>query len=183
MTASKDSNAPLKQAGEDLFNFAIEREDTKWLMARLPAEAQIQPATAEYELQILKIISVGWSIAYFLEEWPQKQGLETAFWEAVREFAQGLSTTTELMIGEDIDYFQTLKDRLDLYLEALRRAPEASNATEVIGPEFACACGNRDDLFTAFTGSRMFSETTRRVREYLQSLDLEAIARDDVLRH
>ena len=183
MTAPEDNNTPLQQAAADLFHFAIEREDTKWLMARLPAEAQIKPATVEYELQILKIISVGWSIAYFLEEWPQKERVETAFWEAMREFSQGLSTTTELMIGEGIDYFQTLKDRLDRYLAALRRMPEAANAAEVIGPEFARACGNRDDLFTAFTGSRMFSETTRRVREYLQALDLEALARDDVQRH
>jgi hypothetical protein len=116
MTAPEDTSTPLQQAGEDLFNFAIEREDTKWLVARLPAEAQVRPAALEYELQILKIISVGWSIAYFLEEWPQKQSVETHFWEAMREFAQGLSTTTELMIGEDIDYFQTLKDRLDRYL-------------------------------------------------------------------
>jgi hypothetical protein len=61
--------------------------------------------------------------------------------------------------------------------------PEAANATEVIGPEFAEVCGHRDDLFTAFTGGRMFSETTRRVREYLQALDLEALARGDVQRH
>lgn len=183
MTVPPDTPAPLRKAGEDLFNFAIDREDTKWLMARLPAEADIKPATVEYELQILKIISVGWSIAYFLADWPQKEQLEACFWEAMREFAQGLSTTTELMIGQEIDYFQTLKDRLVEYVEALRRTPQAANATEVIGPEFASTCGNRDDLFTAFTGSRMFSETTRRVREYLDALDLATIDGGGFQRH
>jgi len=49
-----------KKAGEDLFNFAIDREDAKMLMAHLPEEADIKRSTVEYELQILKIISIGW---------------------------------------------------------------------------------------------------------------------------
>ena len=73
MAAAEATKSPVEQAGEDLFNFAIERDDTKWLMARLPAAADIKPATVEYELQILKIISVGWSISYFLEEFRQKK--------------------------------------------------------------------------------------------------------------
>ena len=105
MTTPEDSKTPLQQAGEDLFNFAIEREDTKWLVARLPAEAEVKPATVEYELQILKIISVGWSIPYFLANWPEKQRLIELFWQAVREFSGSLSTTTEMMTGQDIDYF------------------------------------------------------------------------------
>ncbi len=63
MSSSETAKSPLEQATEDLFSFAIERDDTKWLMTRLPAEADIKPATVEYELQILKIISVGWSIS------------------------------------------------------------------------------------------------------------------------
>lgn len=183
MHSPQETQATIDQAGEDLFNFAIDRTDTKWLVARLPEDAAIQPATVEYELQILKIVSVGWSIAYFLAEWPHKTPLENRFWEAVREFSQGLSATTEMMIGRDIDYFQVLKDRLDDYVEALRRTPQAANAAEVIGPRFASACGNGDDLFAAFTGSRMFSETTRRVREYLRGLDLETVAGGGAYRH
>lgn len=179
MTQPEETKSPLQQAAEDLFHFAIGRGDTKWLMARLPAEAGVKPATVEYELQILKIISVGWSITFFLEEWPQKNALATCFWEAVREFAQGLSTTTEMMTGQDIDYFQTLKDRLNAYVEALRLNPEADNPAEVIGPEFARTCGNRDDLFAVFTGGRMFSEATSRAREYLETLDLDAMGGDE----
>ena len=183
MTPPEDTQPPIEKAGEDLFNFAIDRADTKWLVARLPETAELKPATVEYELQILKIISVGWSIAYFLEEWPQKQSLETCFWEAVREFSQGLSTTTGMMIGQDIDYFQILKDRLATYVAALRRHPDATTPAEVIGSEFARACGNRDDLFAVVTGGRMFSEATRRVREYLQALDLGAIQGGDTPLH
>jgi len=174
MAPGEEKKSPIARAGEDLFHYAIEREDTKWLLKRLPAEAAIKPAAVEYELQILKIISVGWSISFFLEEWPEKQQLVEIFWEAVREFAQSLSTTTEMMTGQSIDYFQVLKDRLDGYLEALRSQPEAHNPEAVIGPEFARNCGNADDLFTVYTGGRMFNGVTGRVREYLQAVNLIA---------
>ena len=49
----------IEQAGEDLFNFAIDREDIKRFMEHLAEEADIKRATVEYELQILKMISVG----------------------------------------------------------------------------------------------------------------------------
>ena len=183
MAAAEAKKSPVEQAGDDLFNFAIERDDTKWLMARLPAEADIKPATVEYELQILKIISVGWSISYFLEEWPEKQQLVEIFWEAVREFSQSLSTTTEMMTGQDIDYFQTLKERLDNYLAALHGSPEAKEPAEVIGPAFARNCGNGDDLFTVFTGSRMFSAATSRVRQYLEAANLQMAGNGDATHH
>ena len=182
MAITEPTKSPVEQAGEDLFNFAIEREDTKWLMARLPAEAGVKPTTVEYELQILKIISVGWSISYFLAEWPEKQQLSGIFWDAVREFAGSLSSTTEMMTGQDIDYFQTLKERLDGYLDALQRHPEAKEPSEVIGMEFARDCGNPDDLFAVFTGGRMFSTTTTRVREYLDAANLQETG-DNTLLH
>jgi len=183
MAATEPTKSPVEQAGQDLFNFAIEREDTKWLMARLPAEAGVKPATVEYELQILKIISVGWSIAYFLAEWPEKQPLIEIFWGAVREFSDGLSSTTEMMTGQDIDYFQTLKERLDGYLDALQRHPEAKEPSEVIGAEFARVCGNVDDLFAVFSGGRMFSTATTRVREYLDAANLQETGDGTALPH
>lgn len=183
MATAEPTKSPVEQAGQDLFNFAIEREDTKWLTARLPAEADVKPATVEYELQILKIISVGWSISYFLAEWSEKQQLNEIFWDAVREFAGSLSSTTEMMTGQDIDYFQTLKERLDGYLDALQRHPEAKEPSQVIGAEFAHACGNPDDLFAVFTGGRMFSTTTMRVREYLDAANLQAAGNSAALPH
>ena len=43
----------------------MDREDVKDLVANLPEETDIRGVTVEYELQILKIISVGWSISYY----------------------------------------------------------------------------------------------------------------------
>lgn len=168
MKTSKKKKSDIEKIGEDLFNFAIDRDDVKWLMAHLAKEADIKRASVEYELQILKIISVGWSISYYLEDNPKKDQLLELYWKAVYEFSKSLSSTTELMIGQDIDYFQILKDRLDMYVGALAKKPDATEPAVVIGPEFARTCGNKDDIFTFMTGSKMFISTIGSVKEYLE---------------
>jgi len=172
MKNSEKKESKIEKAGGDLFNFAVNREDIKTLMGRLPEAADIKRVTVEYELQILKIISVGWGLAYCLENSPQKDQLVAYFWQAVFEFSKSVSTTTELMTGQDIDYFQILKDRLDMYLEALNKKPDVTEPVIVIGPEFAKACGNMDDVFTVMTGSRMFTATLGSVKEYLEEIKL-----------
>jgi len=162
----------IEQAGGDLFDYAVDREDVKWLMAHLAAEADIKRATVEYELQILKIISVGWSLSYYLASSPQKDQLMALYWAPIHEFSKSLSQTTEYMIGQDIDYFQILKDRLDMYVEALAQNPDALEPAGVIGPEFAKTCGNSDDIFTVMAGSKMFIATTTRVKDYLETIKL-----------
>jgi hypothetical protein len=96
----------IEKAGEELFNFAVDREDVKTLMAYLPAQAHIERGKVEYELQLLKIISVGWSISYFLQDWSRKNELAEVYWKAVHELSEGIYSTTGLMIGQNIDYFQ-----------------------------------------------------------------------------
>ena len=167
---------PLEKSPEfekiknDLFDFAVDREDIKWLMARLPEEANIERSSVEYELQILKIISVGWSISYCLEDNPLKNPILELFWMAIYEFSQQLSKTTSLMIDQEIDYFQILRDRLDMYLNALAQNPDTPVPAAVIGPEFARTCGNVDDIFTFMAGSKMFISATGRVRKYLEPI-------------
>ncbi|MCP4622343.1 MAG: hypothetical protein GY850_02315 [bacterium] len=173
MDKSEKNKSEIEKSGEDLFSFAIDREDIRALMAQLPEEADIKRNTVEYELPILKIISVGWSITYYLENSPQKNQLAELYWKAIHEFSQNLSSTTELMIGENIDYFQILKDRLDMYVEAMVKKPDAPEPAVVIGPEFARTCGNADDVFTVMTGSRMFIATIGSVKEYLERINLE----------
>lgn len=172
MGNSEEKKSGIDMAGEDLFNFAIDREDVKWLMAHLPEEADIKRGTVEYELQILKIISVGWSISYYLENDSQKNPLLDLYWKAVYEFSRSISSTTGLLIGHDIDYFEILKDRLDMYVDAMTRKPDAPEPAVVIGPEFARTCGNVDDVFTVMAGSRMFVTTISRVKEYLEAIEL-----------
>jgi hypothetical protein len=172
MEHSEEKKTGVEKAGEDLFNFAINREDVKTLMSRLPEAADIKRGKVEYELQILKIISIGWSISYYLENCAQKNQLLELYWKAVHEFSQSISTTTGMMIGNDIDYFQILKERLDMYLAAMNQKPDAPEPAVVVGPEFARTCGNVDDAFTVMTGSRMFIATIGSVKEYLETINL-----------
>ena len=160
----------VEQAGEDLFNYAIERDDIKYLLALLPPEAEVKPNKVDYELQILKIITVGWSISFHLREHPLKNVLGELYWQAVQEFSHTLSETTGLMIGQDIDYFVILKERLDMYVDALARKPGAQEAVEVIGPEFAGLCGDAEDIFTRMAGSKLFLNVTTRVKQYLETV-------------
>jgi hypothetical protein len=172
MENSKEKKSEIEQAGDDLLNFVVDREDIKWLMSHLPEAADIKRKTVEYELQILKIISVGWSISYYLESSPHKNQLLGLYWKEVYDFSQTISTATGHIIGHDIDYFQILKDRLDMYVDALAQKPDAPEPAVVIGPEFARTCGNAKDIFTFMTGSKMFIATINRTKEYLKTIKL-----------
>ncbi len=170
----KQENKPSKigQACEDLFNYAIDREDVKWLMENLAPEADIKRTAVEYELAILKIISVGWSLSYYIAGGPRKDELLNRYWTAINEFSGDLSKTTEMMTGRKIDYFDVLKERLNMYLNALEQHPDAQDPATVIGPEFAKTCGNADDIFSFMTGSKMFISAVCRVKEYLEAIKL-----------
>jgi hypothetical protein len=172
MTDRQNQASRVEQAGSDLFDFAIDREDVKWLMDRLPKTAAVKRPTVEYELQALKIITVGWCIAYQMAENQQKTPLLESYWGAVQEFCRGLNQTTELMIGQDIDYFSTLHARLDMYVKAIDNNPETQAPAAVIGPTFAYACGNAEDIFTSMTGAKMFAAVVSRVKAYLDAVAL-----------
>jgi hypothetical protein len=172
MEKPEKPKSKMEKVCEDLFNYAIDREDVKWLMAHLAEEADVNRATVEYELQILKIISVGWSLSYYLAGSPQKEELSNLYWTAVSDFSKDLSSTTKMMTGKKIDYFNILKERLDIYVKALEQHPDAQDPASVIGSEFAKNCGNADDIFTFMTGSKMFMSAVGRVKEYLEAINL-----------
>lgn len=172
MEPIETQKSPIEQAAYDLFNFAIDRTDIKEMMGGLHEQADVNRNTVEYELPLLKIITVGWSISYFINHGPYKKDVSEIFWNAVREFALGISDTTGLMTGTDIDYFQVIKDRLNLYVDAMNENTEAAEPAVVIGPEFAGACGNREDVFTVMTGARMFIATAGSVKSYLEEVKL-----------
>ena len=173
MENSCEPKSGIEQAAEDLFNFAVDREDVKVLVANLHETADIKRSSVEYELQILKIISVGWAISYYLENYPQKDLIGASYWQAIQDFSQNLSETFGLFVSQSIDYFQILKDRLETYVNALQQKPGAPEPAAVIGPEFAELCGNRNDVFTVLTGSKMFISTIGCVKQYIESLGIK----------
>jgi len=169
----EEKKSVVEIAGLDLFNFAVDREDIKTLIAHLPKETECKPEAVEYELQLLKIIITGWSISFFLGENPLRDELAESFWKSIHEFSGTLSESTQLMTGQDINYFQILKERLDMYVEALAEKPEATEPVAVIGPVFARVCGNADDVFAIMTGSKIFIITVASVKEYLEAIELQ----------
>ena len=156
-----------------MFDFATDRDDVKWLLSQLSNQTQAKPVTVDYELQILKIVCVGWSISYFMSGTPKKKAqLLELFWQSVNAYACNLSQTTGLMIGQDIDYFEILKVRLDHYVKIMAENSETTDPTATIGPAFAQQCGAVDDLFASITGAKMFSTTMNRVQRYLEAVKL-----------
>ena len=173
MNETKEQGTVIEQAVEDLFNYAVERDDIKWLMAQLPRETEVKPTSVEYELQILKIVGVGWGISYYVQGTPKRKStMMASYWRSINDFSKQLSETTGLMIGQDIDYFEILKERLDLYVKAMEADPEATDPAVLIGPVFAKQCGKADDLFASMTGTKLFANTIARVRQYLEAVKI-----------
>lgn len=176
--SDKPSNEPsesqfdLEEIKSDLVDFAVDREEIKFLLARWPDEAAARAPKVDYELQILKIIAVGWGLSYYLQQHPAREPLQELFWQAIQEFAAGLSETTGLMIGKDIDYFAILKERLDDYVSAMGRQSGEVDPSQVVAPEFARLCGDRDDIFAQMAGGKMFKNTLIRIKQYLEALKL-----------
>ena len=166
--AAKTNNATsLEKASENLVNFSVDRDDLNRIMAMLPEDEAINRVTIEYQIPLLKIVSVGWAIAYFMEKHPEKQALLESFWQAIDEFSQSLSDVTNLTTGADINYFHMIKERVDTYVQALNLQPEAQDPAAVIGPTFAGICNAADNVHVIMTGNRVFNAAIIGVKEYL----------------
>jgi len=169
MNATEKIDAWVARAGEQLFQFAIDRGDMQAILNSLPPTMQENRVALEYEIQLLRIISVGWAIAFFLADDRLKNPVGQYFWENIRAFAATLSSSASLTVGADIDYFDTVKQRLDFYVGTLESACGIDQPAMVIGPAFAEVCGDQDDACASLAGSKMFTHTIHAVREYLQA--------------
>jgi len=169
MSTAEKLEMTLKNMCENLAAFAVDREDIKQLLASLPEDDAIKTVTVEYELQLLKIISAGWAINVYMDGKKEKEALAEHFWLIIREFSKTLSETLHLTTGADVDYFETLKKRLDTYLATMENA-ESGEPVQAVGPEFARLCGNPDNAFVTLNGARIFHLTVTAVQEYVGSV-------------
>ncbi len=167
MPSLDEINAWIERAGEQLFQFAIDRGDMNAILRTLPVTEPERRAILEYEIQLLRIVSVGWAIAFFLAEDDLKNPLGENYWEHVRNFSATLSVSASLTVGTDIDYFDLLRQRLNGYIHELDAAGQIQEPAMAIGPAFAEHCGGRDDALAILAGSKMFSHTISAVRQYL----------------
>jgi hypothetical protein len=170
MTFSFQQPVSVSEIGESLANFSLDRESVLFALSRLPDEPSINKVAIEYEIQLLKILSVGWAISYFMEDHSEKTPLIKKFWDVLFEFSKNLSSVTSLTIGKEVDYFRTLKERIDIYLQALAEVPQVKDPTSVIGPTFARLCGNSDDIHVIMAGNRIFHLSLEGVKHFLESV-------------
>ncbi|MDL1963024.1 MAG: hypothetical protein LWW98_01585 [Deltaproteobacteria bacterium] len=163
----------IEKAGEDLFDFAIDRSDIKLILQNLPEDIKINRVSVEYEIQLLKILTVGWSISFFGDKISFKKELSELFWNAVQSFSQNISTLSSSSTGKEINYFNTLKERLDIYLNALTLVPDNSDPMVSIGPKFAEICGSENNAHIILSGAKVFNLSLGGVKNYLESIQIE----------
>lgn len=177
MKYKKKDPLAVQQLAQDLAAFAIDRTDLKELLAAIPENSNLNLTVIEYELQILKILSVGWAISFFLPATDKNKGpLTQMFWKFIRETSQNISDLTETTTGQSIDYFKILKKRLDTYLKVMQNnLDEAQNPASIMGPAFASACKCEDDAIAILTGTKMFTLTLGAVKEYLNTVKIDDI--------
>lgn len=171
MTESPDKkpHSNIDGIAEMLFDFAIDRDDIKWSLGQLPESASTRLHRVDYELQLLKIVTTGWSISVHLADDPQKELLSQTFWNRILGFSKELSETTELMTGCDVDYFELLKERLDDYVAVISGQDQGSEPAQFVGMRFAELCEMPDDLSVSLAGSRMFNTIVLRVGKFIDS--------------
>ena len=172
MAAKANENTNLEKVCENLVNFSVDRDDLNRLMAMLPEDEAVKRVTVEYEIPLLKIVSVGWTIAYYMENRPEKKALLESFWKAIDEFSKSLSDVTNLTTGADINYFHMIKERVDTYVQALNMQPDVKDPAAVIGPTFAGICNTPDNIHVIMTGNRVFKAAIIGVKEYLAHIDI-----------
>jgi len=164
----------IEKFAENLATFAINRDDLKELLKPIPENSDLNLTTIEYELQILKIISVGWSISFYLPHSDEnKKPLSELYWTYIREISKDISNLTGTTTGQQIDYFSILKQRLDNYISVLQQHSEASSGTSgIIGSVFADLCNVTDNPAAMLTGTKMFTYTIGSIKEYLGAVEI-----------
>lgn len=175
MGRTKKKPITVETLAKNLANYAIDREDLKELLNTLPEKNDLNMATLEYELQLLRILSVGWAISFYLPGTPEKKSLSLLFWEHIREIATNISTLMEATSGQTIDYFNILKERLDVYVKAMQtNQGQAAEPTVIMGPAFAVVCNAPGNAFAILIGTKMFTLCLGGVKAYIDSLEIES---------
>ncbi len=177
MGTEKQLTLTVQELAKDLATFAIDRTDLKTLLSVIPENSSVNITTIEYELQILKILSVGWAISFYMPVSDRNKGpLAEYFWTNVKEVSEKISTMTETTSGTKIDYFEIIKERLNTYLKVMENAPESlENPASIMGPAFAVACNAAGEAIAVLTGTKMFTLTLGAVKEYLSRVTIDDI--------
>lgn len=177
MEAQNTEMITVDKLAQNLASFAIDRTDLKELMGAIPKENHLNLTTIEYELSILKILSVGWGISFFMAVTDKnKTALTQLFWEMIEEIARKISELTQTTTGTKMDYFNILKERLGVYVKEMQENPnQATNPALIMGPVFAHLSGSPGDAIATLTGTKMFTLTLGAVKEYINLINIDDI--------
>lgn len=175
MKAQKKETLTIDKMARNLVDFAVDRTDLKELITALPKGNNLNLTTIEYELGILKILSVGWGISFFMAASDKnKQAVTESFWNRVQEISRNISTLTETTTGKQIDYFNVLKERLDIYVDGMKKNKgQHENPAPVMGPVFARICHQPDNAMAILIGTKMFTLTLGAVKEYINAVNMD----------
>ncbi|MFO8048188.1 MAG: hypothetical protein R6U29_04070 [Desulfosudaceae bacterium] len=173
---SQKEKVTMAEAIRELVNFAVDRQDIKALLQAIPddetAGPEINKTTLEYELPLLKIVCTGWAISYYLAEHSAKNELAQSFWMAIQEFSEKISEMSRTAAGVDINYFDLIKERADLYIQAMQMNMSEADPAGVIGITFAGICDSPEEPLVITSGKRMFSVSLESVQRYLNAVEL-----------
>jgi len=171
MASSEIGDKNIRKIGENLANYAVDGADLKVILDAIHPEVRINRILLEYEIKLLKIISVGWGLTFFLAENSEKGALTTAYWTAINFVSRDLSAAASTAVSKNIDYFTILKERTNLYVSELSRNSKITDPVTVIGPKFAELCGDMENVHIVMAGNRAFSYSLKAVRDYLESIE------------
>ncbi|MGD8366587.1 MAG: hypothetical protein PVG78_03010 [Desulfobacterales bacterium] len=169
MTHSTQGPISAKQLSHRLLNIAVNQRETKADISGVQSKAAVNWVAVEYEMQMMRIVAVGWAISYFSSEAAAPENLSETFWEGVGVYCAAVSSMTAPVLGSGSDYFGTVRQRLDHYVQVMAHFPDVADPARVIGPTFAklCGCGENADVISL--GRRVFSRCLARVQEQLLS--------------
>jgi hypothetical protein len=152
-----------------LLNIAVNQKETKADLSAIDSDSAVNWIAVEYELQLLRIVMTGWAISYFGDEAAVSEDLSDRFWEGIQVYCGAVSAMTAPVLGTGADYFQTVRQRLDHYVQVMAHFADAADPVRVVGPTFAKLCGCQDSSEVIDLGRRVFSRCLARVQEQLMS--------------
>lgn len=160
----------LNDSLEVFIQFALERKDIQQLVKGLLQTDDVSPVTMEYELQLLRILTVGWGISYFLGDAPEKNRVLQSFWNRINELSKDISEALLPSLGNDFDYFSIVKQRLDQYVKIMDENADVSDPGVSIGPLFAEFCGDATQNYLILSGKAVFHLSLGDVKKYLSAV-------------
>ncbi len=171
----------VEKFAANLSVFAINRDDLKELISLIPQNSDLNLTTIEYELQLLKIISVGWAISFYMPHADKnKKMLSQIYWSHIREISKNISNLTSVTSSKPIDYFEILKERLDKYVSVLQGNSNINtDVSSIIGSVFAEMCNIENDAIAILTGTKMFTLTLGAIKEYLDAVKIKVKKEED----